>query len=51
MKSEIEKHDGKVKCILFPGEGHGWRKAETIKEALELELGWYGEAFSIEVKP
>ncbi|KAF8672037.1 Alpha beta-hydrolase [Rhizoctonia solani] len=51
MKSEIEKHGGKVKYKLFQGEGHGWRKAETIKEALELELGWYGEVFRIEVKP
>ncbi|CAE6496484.1 unnamed protein product [Rhizoctonia solani] len=51
MKSEIEKHDGKVKYKLFSGEGHGWRRAETIKEALELELGWYGEVFNIDVRP
>ncbi|PCH34655.1 alpha/beta-hydrolase, partial [Wolfiporia cocos MD-104 SS10] len=37
----IEKNGGEVKCIVFDGEGHGWRKAETIKAALENELQWY----------
>ncbi|KAG9315059.1 alpha beta-hydrolase [Chiua virens] len=31
----------KVKYRLFEGEGHGWRRAETIKEAVELEHAWY----------
>ncbi|KAG9315061.1 Alpha/Beta hydrolase protein [Chiua virens] len=34
-------HADKVKYRLFEGEGHGWRRAETIKEAVELEHDWY----------
>jgi dipeptidyl aminopeptidase/acylaminoacyl peptidase len=31
--------------VLFEGEGHGWRKAENIKRALQLELSFYGAVF------
>lgn len=34
-----------VACILFEGEGHGFRRAENIKRALEAELGFYGRIF------
>jgi dipeptidyl aminopeptidase/acylaminoacyl peptidase len=27
--------------LAFPGEGHGFRQAETIKRAMEAELGFY----------
>ncbi|MBI2379232.1 MAG: S9 family peptidase [Gammaproteobacteria bacterium] len=27
--------------VLFEGEGHGFRKAETLEQALALELGFY----------
>lgn len=27
------------------GEGHGWRQAETIQRALNLELNFYGLIF------
>ncbi|KZT04597.1 alpha/beta-hydrolase [Laetiporus sulphureus 93-53] len=37
----IMKQGGTVESITFPGEGHGWRKAETIKKAYESELGFY----------
>ncbi|KZS94068.1 alpha/beta-hydrolase [Sistotremastrum niveocremeum HHB9708] len=40
---KIEKNHGKVKYIVFEGEGHGWRKAENIKRSLEEELAWYHE--------
>ena len=43
----IEKRQGKVKYILFEGEGHGWRKAENIKRAWEAELDWYEEVFGL----
>ncbi|HET6378689.1 MAG TPA: prolyl oligopeptidase family serine peptidase [Methylocella sp.] len=29
----------------FPGEGHGFRKAETLRRVLELELDFYGRVF------
>ncbi|KAF8601969.1 alpha/beta-hydrolase [Ceratobasidium sp. AG-I] len=50
MEQKIKDQGGKVKYVLFDGEGHGWRKAETIKRALELEIQWYGEVLGIDVK-
>ncbi|WP_415492583.1 alpha/beta hydrolase family protein [Acetobacter syzygii] len=40
-------------CTLreFPGEGHGFRKEETIRQALELELAFYGRVFGFEPAP
>ncbi|WP_395664744.1 S9 family peptidase [Methylocella sp.] len=34
-----------VAFYLFSGEGHGFRKAETLKRVLELELDFYGRVF------
>lgn len=31
--------------VLYPGEGHGFRRAETIVDALERELAFLGRAF------
>ncbi len=31
--------------LAFEGEGHGFRKAETIARALEAELSFYGQVF------
>lgn len=33
--------------IVFEGEGHGWRKAENIKIALEKEESFYREVFEL----
>jgi dipeptidyl aminopeptidase/acylaminoacyl peptidase len=30
-----------VEYVLFEGEGHGWRKAENVKAALEKECSFY----------
>jgi dipeptidyl aminopeptidase/acylaminoacyl peptidase len=35
-----------VAYYSFAGEGHGFRKAETLRRALELELDFYGRVFS-----
>jgi dipeptidyl aminopeptidase/acylaminoacyl peptidase len=43
----IKQKGGRVQYILFEGEGHGWRKAETIKRALEAELAWYEDVFCL----
>ncbi|KIJ37734.1 hypothetical protein M422DRAFT_33621 [Sphaerobolus stellatus SS14] len=43
----IKKRNGRVKYILFEGEGHGWRRAENIKLAWETELAWYEEVFNL----
>ncbi|RBM20841.1 LpqB family beta-propeller domain-containing protein [Streptomyces sp. PT12] len=34
--------------LTFPGEGHGFRRAETIRRAIEAELGLYLTVFGIE---
>ena len=34
-----------VAYVEFDGEGHGFRGAETIRRALETELGFYGAVF------
>jgi dipeptidyl aminopeptidase/acylaminoacyl peptidase len=37
-----------VAYYLFPGEGHGFRRAETIRSVLELELDFYAQIFGFE---
>ena len=34
-----------VALLTFEGEGHGFRKAETIQRTLEAELSFYGQVF------
>ena len=34
--------------LLFPGEGHGFRKAENIEKALNAELFFYSRVFGFE---
>ena len=34
-----------VALYEFPGEAHGFRRAETIRRTLELELDFYGQIF------
>jgi len=43
----IKGRGGRVEYTIFEGEGHGWRKAETIKAALEQELHFYEDVFGI----
>lgn len=38
-----------VAYYAFAGEGHGFRKAETLKRVLELELDFYGRVFGFTV--
>ncbi|KAG8979599.1 hypothetical protein FRB90_008056, partial [Tulasnella sp. 427] len=42
MVKQIKERHGKVEYIVFEGEGHGWRKAENIKRALEAEERCFG---------
>lgn len=37
----VKERGGDVEYVLYEGEGHGWRKAETIKDAFEKELRFY----------
>ena len=34
-----------VACLMFEGEQHGFRRAETIRRVLEAELAFYGRVF------
>jgi hypothetical protein len=33
--------------LTFPGEGHGFRRPESIRRALEAELSFYVEALAL----
>jgi len=41
----IEAAGGDVELVLYPGEGHGFRRAETTRDALARELAFYGRVF------
>ncbi|PVF98598.1 alpha/beta-hydrolase [Serendipita vermifera] len=44
----IRANGGKVEYELYEGEGHGWRRADTVKRALERERGFYEQIFNLE---
>ncbi len=43
--AELRDHGVPCRLILFPGESHGFRRAETIEACLEAELAFYRELF------
>jgi dipeptidyl aminopeptidase/acylaminoacyl peptidase len=47
----IRRRGGQVEYRLFEGEGHGWRKAETIRDALEMERKFYEDVLGIGENP
>ncbi|KAK0447789.1 alpha beta-hydrolase [Armillaria borealis] len=47
MAKTIEANGGLVKYIEFEGEGHGWRKADSIRRSIEEELSFYQERFGL----
>ncbi|KAF9554636.1 alpha/beta-hydrolase [Agrocybe pediades] len=46
----VRKRGGVVEYKLYPGEGHGWRKEETMRDALERELGFYERVLGLNTK-
>ncbi|EJT99662.1 alpha/beta-hydrolase [Dacryopinax primogenitus] len=44
---KVQERGGVVDMVVFDGEGHGWRKAETMKEAAERELNWYEQVWGL----
>jgi dipeptidyl aminopeptidase/acylaminoacyl peptidase len=36
-------------CIMFAGEQHGFRQADTIKRALDAELSFYSQVLGIDI--
>ncbi|HSQ38177.1 MAG TPA: S9 family peptidase [Acidimicrobiia bacterium] len=45
MAAALRQRGVPVAHLTFPGEGHGFRKAENIARALEAELSFYGQVF------
>ena len=43
----IRKRGGRVEYTVFQGEGHGWRREENIRAALEKELVFYEDVFGL----
>ena len=48
MANELDRQGLPVACLMFEGEGHGFRKAETMRRCLEAELAFYGRVFGFE---
>ncbi|KAF7724245.1 Dipeptidyl aminopeptidase [Apophysomyces ossiformis] len=49
MVDAMKKKGIPVAYIEYPGESHGFRKAENIKRTMELEQWFYGQIFGFEV--
>ncbi|KAH9475568.1 Dipeptidyl peptidase family member 6 [Psilocybe cubensis] len=43
----IQSRGGVVEYKLYPGEGHGWRQEDNMRDALERELGFYERIFNL----
>ncbi|PWN87003.1 hypothetical protein FA10DRAFT_304431 [Acaromyces ingoldii] len=48
MYDEIRKRGGKTKYVLYKGEGHGFRDAKHITDALAQEEAWYRDVFKLD---
>jgi len=48
IRDALQSRGVPVACIEFAGEGHGFRRAETIIRAKEAELDFYGQVFGFE---
>ena len=48
MANALDRQGLPVACLMFEGEGHGFRKAETMRRCLEAELAFYGRVFGFE---
>ncbi len=49
MASALEAKGLPVTLVLYEGEGHGFRKAENIIDALESELAFYARVFGFQL--
>ena len=46
LRDALLAHGRHCEVRLFEGEGHGFRRAETVQAALEAELGFYRRVLS-----
>ena len=47
MYDALESAGRPTALVVFPGEGHGFRRADTIKRAWATELGFYGAVWGL----
>jgi dipeptidyl aminopeptidase/acylaminoacyl peptidase len=47
MAEALERRGVRHVVVAFPGEGHGFRRPESIRRALEVELSFYLEALGL----
>jgi dipeptidyl aminopeptidase/acylaminoacyl peptidase len=48
MVTALRARDRPVAYVAFPGESHGFRRADTIRRALESELSFYGQVLGFQ---
>ena len=48
MADALDRQRLPVACLMFEGEGHGFRKADTVRRCLEAELAFYGRVFGFD---
>ncbi|KAJ7471970.1 Alpha/Beta hydrolase protein [Mycena latifolia] len=48
MVKSIQKNGGMVEYKLYSGEGHGWKRRDTIQDALRREIQFYNRVLGIE---
>ena len=48
MVDALDRRGLPVAYLRFEGEGHGFRRAGTIRRCLEAELGFYARVFGFE---
>ena len=49
MVDALDRQGLPVACLMFEGEGHGFRSADTIRRCLEAELLFYARVFGFEL--
>jgi hypothetical protein len=47
MAEALERRGVQHLLVAFPGEGHGFRRPESIRRTLEAELSFYLEALGL----
>jgi dipeptidyl aminopeptidase/acylaminoacyl peptidase len=47
MAEALERRGVRHVLLAFPGEGHGFRRPESIRRALEVELSFYLETLGL----
>lgn len=48
MVESIRQRGGVVDYKLYSGEGHGWKRRDTMEDALRREIQFYNRVLGIE---